>query len=188
MLTVAYARGRITGAAILTLFGSLWCLIALIVWDARPRWSIPAAYTAGILLLALCLQRFIALRKIRSANDPAAAAKGKRAGMWFGIIFGAEGLLIWLCAMLLQYLGLSIWIPIAVAVIVGLHFLPLARVFEAPLYYWTGAICVLGSITCSFIPNADLRVRYAAFVMAAVLWLTALLVLLPIHPRNVSQS
>ncbi len=36
---------------------------------------------------------------------------------------------------LLARLGLSIWIPIAVAVIVGLHFIPLARVFEVPLYY-----------------------------------------------------
>jgi hypothetical protein len=85
-------------------------------------------------------------RNILSIDDPVAAAKGKRAGMLFGIIFGLEGGLIWLCATLLAHVGLSIWIPIAVAVIVGLHFIPLARVFEVPLYYWTGVLSVLGML------------------------------------------
>jgi len=47
-----------------------------------------------ITLLALCVMGLIASRNIPSIDDPAAAAKGKRAGMLFGIIFGLEGGLI----------------------------------------------------------------------------------------------
>jgi hypothetical protein len=184
MSSIAHVRGMVAGAAILTLFGAAWCLIALATWPTRPGWSIPASAAAAIALLALSVQRLIALRKIPSIDDPIAAAKGKRSGMWFGIIFGAEGLLIWLCAMLLEHLGLSAWIPLAVAAIVGLHFLPLAHLFEVQLYYWTGALSVLGMIACALIPDAGLRALSAALLMAAVLWGTALVLLVRIDPAR----
>jgi hypothetical protein len=184
MSSIAHLRGTVAGAAILTLFGSAWCILALVLWATRPSWSIPVGSTATIALLALCVQRLIALRKMPGVDDPAAAAKGKRAGMFFGIIFGAECLLIWLCAMLLAHLGLAVWIPIGVAGIVGLHFLPLAHVFEVPLYYWTGALCILGMVACSMIRDAGTRLLCAGLVMAALLWLTALLLLLRARPTQ----
>lgn len=182
MSTVGHLRGSVAGAAILTLFGFAWCIIALGAWPARPGWSIPAAVLASIALLGLCVLRLIALRNIASIDDPAAAAKGKRAGMLFGIIFGAEGGLIALCATLLGRAGLSSWIPIAIAIIVGLHFIPLARVFEVPLYYWTGALTVLSMLGCSLIRDAATRQLCAALMMAAVLWLTAVVILLRARP------
>lgn len=175
---MAHVRGCVAGAAILTLFGSAWCIVALALWPAHPAWSIPAGSVATLVLLALCVMRLRALPNIPSVHDPVAAAKGKRAGKLFGIIFGVESGLIWLCATLLARLGLSIWIPIAVAVIVGLHFVPLARVFEVPLYYWTGAVSVLGVLGCSLIRDAGTRLLCAGLTMAAVLWLTAVWLLL----------
>jgi hypothetical protein len=133
-----------------------------------------------VALLASCVMRLRGLRNIPSIADPVAAAKGKRAGKLFGIIFGIESGLIWLCATLLARAGLSIWIPIAVAVIVGLHFIPLARAFEVPLYYWTGVLSVLGMLGCSLIVDAGMRLLCAGLTMAAVLWMTALLLLLQI--------
>jgi hypothetical protein len=187
MPSIAHVRGTAAGAAILTLFGGAWCILALALWPAHPGWSIPAGCVVAAALLVLSVQRLVALRGIPSVDDPVAAAKGKRAGMWFGIIFGAECLLICLAAILLASLGLSIWIPIAVAAIVGLHFLPLARVFEVPLYYWTGALSVLGMLACSLIPDPATRVLCAGLVMAAVLWATALLLLLRAHPGAISR-
>jgi len=133
---------------------------------------------ATVVLLGLCVWRLAALRGISSANNPATASKGKRTGILFGIIFGAECALIAFCAMLLGHLGLGIWIPIAVAIVVGLHFIPLARVFEVSLYYWTGVLSVLGMIACSLISDAGTRLLSAGLVMAAVLWCTALLLVL----------
>jgi hypothetical protein len=183
MSTVAHIRGCVAGAAILTLFGAAWCIIALEFWAARPAWSLPAGIATAIVLLGMCIQRLIALRSIPSVDDPAAAARGKRAGMFFGIIFGAECGLIALCAALLARAGLSIWIPVAVAIIVGLHFIPLARVFEVPLYYWTGALCVVGVLGCSLIRDAGTRLLCAGLAMAAVLWLTAATLLLQARAR-----
>ena len=99
-------------------------------------------------------------------------------GKLLGIIFAAESGLIWLCATLLAHLGLSLWIPIAIAVIVGLHFIPLARVFEVPVYRLTGVLCVVGVLGCSLIRDANVRGLCAGLTMAAVLWLTAVLFLL----------
>lgn len=180
MSSVAHLRGRVSGALILTCFGTVWCVLALLFWPARPAWSIPAASIAAAALIALAIHRLWLLKNIPSMDDPVAAAKGKRDGMWFGIIFGGEGFLIWLAVNILQNLHRSEWIPLAAGAIVGLHFLPLARLFQASIYYWTGSLSVFAMILCAFIPNADTRVLYAALSMAAILWLTALTVLLRI--------
>jgi len=187
MPTLAHLRGSIAGAGILTLFGCVWCILALASWTARPSWSILVGSVATIALLGLCGLRLMAIRDIPSIDDPVAAAKGKRAGIFFGIIFGAEGGLIALCAILLARIGLDTWIPIATAVVVVLHFIPLGRLFEVRLYYWTGAIIVLGMGGCSLLHGASTRQLCAGLVMAAVLWLTAVVVLLqarPMEPRR----
>jgi hypothetical protein len=177
MLTKARMRGIVGGAAILTLFGGLWSIAALAFWPARPAWGIPAASAATLTLLAVCILRLMASAKLPDGHDPAAAAKGKRAGILFGIIFGVEGGLIALSSVLLGRSGHSDWIPVAVGIIVGVHFLPLAHVFEVPLYYWTGALCVLGVLACLFISAVGLRLLCVGLVMAGVLWLTVALLL-----------
>jgi hypothetical protein len=63
-------------------------------------------------------------------------AEGKKMGMWFGIIFGAEGLLIFLGVNLVINLGHpELTIP-TIALVVGLHFYPLARVFKRTIDYY----------------------------------------------------
>lgn len=176
----------IAGATILTVFGSLWCLIALAFWAARPGWSMPAGIITTIVLLALCAARLVTSKKIPTVHDPAAAVKGKRAGKLFGVIFGIEGGLIAIFSTLLANHGLGFWIPIEVAIIVGAHFLPLAYVFEVPLYYWTGTLCLLGVLGCLLIHDFGTRVLCVGLVMAAVLWLSASLLLL--QTRNTRSA
>ena len=60
----------------------------------------------------------------------------------------------------------------------GRAFPPLARVFEVPLYYWTGVLSVLGMLGCSLIHDASTRLLCAGLIMAAVRWPTAVLLLL----------
>jgi hypothetical protein len=174
----------IAGAAILTLFGGWWCIAALANWTGRPDWPIPAAFVTTIVLLVLCVMRLVASRNIPTIDDPVAAAKGKRAGMFFGIIFGIEGGLIAFCSMLLASRGLGLWIPIAIAIIVGVHFLPLAHVFDVPLYYWTGALSVLGVLGCLLISDVHTRLLWVGLVMAAVLWLSVIVLLLQTRPTQ----
>jgi hypothetical protein len=188
MTTVAHLRGIVAGAAIFTLFGSWWAFIGLVNWTSRPSWTMPAASVAAIGLLVLCLVRLSALSKFRSIDDPGAAAKGKRDGRLFGIIFGVEGALIALCSILLGRYGLSVWIPIATGVIVGAHFIPLAFIFRVPLYHWTGALSILGMVGCSLIHDANARSLFAGLVMAAVLWISAALLLRQAGPKQLSRT
>ena len=177
MPTIAHMRGSIAGAMILTIFGGLWCIVAVANWAMRPSWSVAAGAVVTVALLAMCVVRLVALSKFPSVDDPAAAAKGKRIGMLFGIIFGIEGGAIAVCSTLLVRHGLGIWIPFAVGIIVGLHFLPLASVFEVPLYYWTGGLSTAGALGCLLIPDSATRVLCVGMVMAAVLWLSVVVLL-----------
>lgn len=172
-MTKARMRGIVTGAMILTLFGGLWGILALAFWPARPRWGIPSACAVTLALLILCVLRYAASAKMPDSHDPAAAAKGKHIGMLFGITFGVECGLIAFGSALLGHYGLGYWIPVEVGIIVGAHFAPLARIFEAPLYYWTAALCVLGIVGCLFIRDVGTRLLCVGLVMAGVLWLTA---------------
>ena len=176
----------IGGAIILTLFAAFWAIAALANWATRPNWTIPAAIATTIALLAASVSRISATRGMKSLDDPVAEARGKRAGMWFGIIFGLEGGLIFLCSLLLAHEGLDVWIPIAIALIVGVHFIPLARVFEVPLYYGTGALCVVGVLGSAFIGDSGLRVLFAGLTMAVVLWGTVVLILF--RARDITRS
>lgn len=187
-MSKARVRGIVAGAAILTLFGGWWCIAALAYWASRPSWSIPAASVTTIVLLVVCVLRLVASRKIPTVDDPVGVAKGKRAGRLFGIIFGIEGGLIALCSMLLASRGLGFWIPIAIAIIVGVHFLPLAHVFEVPLYYWTGALSVLGVLGCLLIRDVSARLLWVGLVMAAVLWLSVVLLLLKTRSTRSAPS
>lgn len=172
MANLAHTRGIFFGGIILTIFGGFWSMIALSFLQPRPVWGIPAASAVTLALLAWGIQRLWSTRGIKSTDDPVAAAKGKRDGMWFGIIFGIEGALIGLSCALLGSHGLSAWIPFAIAVIVALHFLPLAKLFEVPVYYWLGALSTLGVLACLLIGDITMRSIYIGFLMAAVLWLT----------------
>ena len=177
MLTAAHLRGQMIGAAILSGFGCAWVLLALANWPRHPGWSLPAACIVTLLLLVLCVLRYASASNLPNSDDPMAAARGKRMGIVFGIVFGLEGGFIALSSVLLVHFNLAPWIPVATAVIVGIHFLPLASVFGVPLYYWTGGLCMLGVLACLFIHDVPSRVLSVCLVMAAVLWgaVTALL-------------
>jgi hypothetical protein len=178
MITKVRARGILGGAIILTLFGSFWCINALTLWPARPKWTIPLAVVAIILLLVACGLRLRASSELPSSDDPAEVAKGKRSGKMFGIIFGLESGLIGLASALLGRSGLGDWISVEVALIVGLHFLPLAYVFEMPLYFWTGGLSIAGVWGCVFIRQVGQRDLWVGLVMAAVLWSTTVFLIL----------
>jgi hypothetical protein len=53
---------------------------------------------------------------------------------------------------------------------VGLHFLPLARVFGVGLYYWTGGLATLGALGGALIADAGVRDLFVGLMMAGVLW------------------
>ena len=184
MLTKARMRGVVAGAFVLTLFGSFWSIVTLVFWQAHPAWAIPLAAFVTVLMFAVCLMRWRASTGLLSNDDPPEAAKGKRAGMLGIAVFWIEAGLIGLVSALFGRSGHGEWIPVAIALIVGLHFLPLARIFQAPVYYWTGGASVLGVLLCLPIRTTGLRLLCVGGVMTAVLWTTAALLLRETSPSH----
>lgn len=176
-LSSSHIRGVVVGAAILTIFGGFWLIVALAYFASRPGWSIPVGGATTLTLLVLCLVRLAASQKFPRVNDPTDAAKGRRAGKLFGIVFAVESALIAGCSTLLASRGLGLWIPIATAAIVGFHFLPLARVFEMAVYRWTGIACLLAALGCLPIHDFGRRLLCLGLLMTAILWLSAVLLL-----------
>jgi hypothetical protein len=77
-------------------------------------------------------------------------AEGKKTGMWFGIIFGAEGLLIFIAINVVINLGhADLSIPV-IALVVGLHFYPMAKIFKRTIDYylatWTTLIAIVAIV------------------------------------------
>jgi hypothetical protein len=99
---------------------------------------------------------------------PTADRRGqtKRVGLRFGLIFGIEGVLIGATSGILFATGLDAYLAPAIALIVGAHFIPLARVFERTIDYWVAAwviaVALAGIIAIAVTPAAP------AFVSALV--------------------
>ncbi|MFF1879668.1 hypothetical protein [Leifsonia sp. NPDC058230] len=89
---------------------------------------------------------FVAARRFPVVPTDERRAKTRNIGARFGIIFGIEGVLIGVMSAILGATGNDEYINGAIAVIVGLHFLPLAPVFDRTIDYYIGGWVVLAGI------------------------------------------
>jgi hypothetical protein len=67
-------------------------------------------------------------------------AESKRIWARFGIIFGIEFVLIAISSTLLSTFQRDVFIAPAIALIVGIHFFPLSRLFRVPVFSITGGL------------------------------------------------
>ena len=65
----------------------------------------------------------------------------------------------------------------AIAIIVGLHFLPLAKLFGAPLYYFTGSALVLATLAAFSVSDITRRQGIICFASGLILWTTSAILL-----------
>jgi len=178
-----YIPGAVIGAAfgvlMMTLFGTAWLAWGLQNMHAGSPWLIAALVLPAIALLVPCFGMFQMGRRARKQAAPLTAddkRKQSQMGRMFGIIFGAEGLLIFLAVNVLTNLHLEPYIMTAVAAIVGLHFLPLARLYRASLYYWVGGVMLADALLSLALPSPT-REIVVGLSMGTILWLTCVLVL-----------
>lgn len=82
----------------------------------------------------------------RDDGSDSGSAPREKSGRWFGIIFGAEGLVIFVVCAILGATGNTNYINPAIALIVGLHFIPLAWVFRRTLDYYVAGWFVLAAL------------------------------------------
>lgn len=174
-----------SGAMVMFFFGAIWLLLGL--YGGRPS---SLSLRLGLLLAGMVLAAGIGIMVMRSArHSPRAArtsaeqaAASRENGRRFGWITAIEGGAIFLTIVLLNVAHRPQYIAPVIAVIVGLHFFPLASLFGRPVYYATGLLgCAIG-IVGLVISDPALRTSFVGLSFGSLLWLTVTAVLVECFP------
>jgi hypothetical protein len=171
------------GALVLTYTGAAWAFAALGNRPgATPAWQFGVLTLPVLLLTALSVTRLVAVARLPIAPGSDAEAiegarRGRRVGVLFGVVFAVEFGSIALAAILLSRAGRPLLIPVVIVAIVGVHFLPLARIFHVPTYGFGGVVLVLAALGSLLITDEPARVFALGMVTGLVLWVSAATVL-----------
>lgn len=158
------------GVVILSVFAVVWCAVGIHAFEhVSPLWYGVPLVVSGAFIAFASRPRFHA--------PPASPEELARRGRLVGIASGAEGLLILIVVNVCAKIGRRDLFAPVVAMIVGLHFIPLARGLSAPLYYATGALLVALGIVGVGIRDVDHRTVVVTVGAACVLWLTSAVIL-----------
>jgi hypothetical protein len=173
---IGMTTGMTTGAAFMWGFGALWLLMGLFRGRPSPPWLRICLLAAGIVLASSVA--FLARRASQTPSSHVALtaqqmAVDREIGKRFYIVFGLELAAILVAVLVLRALHFPDYISCAVALIVGVHFFPLAALFESPVYYGTGLLgCAIGLLGF-FIADATMRQKAVGLSFGLVLWATA---------------
>jgi hypothetical protein len=144
-------RGVATGLLMMTFFTGIWAGIAYGgLFMSTFRFVLILFLVFMILFLVNGVRFFRIAKKFPGAVSHEDATEKKRMGKWFGIIFGAEGLAIFLAVNIVIKLGHPDLIIPAIALVVALHFYPMAKIFKRKIDYWLATWATLIAI-CGFI-------------------------------------
>ncbi len=163
-------------------------------------WALSDVSGGRALLLGLLAVAAVLYRAARPMLQTPAYYRQGRFWLAFWLVIAIEFGLLGAANVVLAHRHHTEWVMPLIAIVVGLHFFPLARLNHNPLWYATGgALCMLVVVTVLVWPtSANLRVFGAAptntwhFVIATgcavIFWLTsatsALLTLLALRSRG----
>ena len=146
-------------------------------------WGAPWLLIVALLIGVTLLGGGVTLWRGPGRLPDVALPEADTTGRWFLIVFATEGIASGIASYLCNVNGrFDLFFPIR-AIIVGLHFLPLARLFDVSFYYAVGMLlCLLGIIALLAVPErvtlADRemlgRSLLVGFGAAAILWATGL--------------
>lgn len=135
------------GLSLMIIFTIVWVMIGEVTLNGRDYWLIGAVFTLIVLSFLAFYAKFYTIAK-RLPEDPVAVNEDKKTkNKRFIIIFIAEGVGILVIKNILVNTGHDNWFIPGIALIVGLHFFPLAKVFNRTFDYFAGAFVCLTAIT-----------------------------------------
>ena len=89
---------------------------------------------------------------------------------------------------LLSRFGRFDLIPQLFGVIIGLHFLPFARLFRLSHYYWVGGVMIVGEAGSFLIPRGATRNIVGCAAIGFTLWVTGVIILRRISSPSGGQT
>ncbi|CAN7449806.1 hypothetical protein LJR153_003006 [Paenibacillus sp. LjRoot153] len=175
--------GAANGVMFMTFFGALWASIGIVgSHQLVAQWPLVLSAIITLILLSGAISLFVKSRSINHTVTPKEREDWKRINRKFGLIFGLEGLAIFLASVICNTLDhFEVFFPI-MAIIVGIHFFPLASLFREKFYYGTGIVMSILGIISLFLPiNATIGdvsliaiSTFIGFGSAVTLWVTGL--------------
>lgn len=169
-------RGRAVGALVCAGFGayalSSWAQAAIpgekILWFG-------AIAAAAVVLVIWAIANLVALRHAPRVVLDRRLVRFFR--IWFALIVAIEGTAIGIGAPILGHFHRPDLFGQWIGAVVGIHFLPLGKLFKLPLYYATGAVIALAALGSLLISSSPLRAAISAGGAGITLWLTAIIIL-----------
>jgi hypothetical protein len=156
------------------LFGLLWAAAG------TSGLTIPAGVRVTVAIAALLVTGTVVALAFRFGGVDSAGRTRRLPTTWLrdvGRINITQFLAIAAAAVIMGRTGVPALIPVVICLVVGLHFLPLARCFGQPQYLWTGglliAVAVSGFVAVGFGATMEPARALVGFGAAAVLWGTA---------------
>jgi hypothetical protein len=130
------------GGLICALFGSAW-MYWVVVFSGHPTpiWF-SAVSLPAITLTIWAILRILAFRHLISSAADLQRWRSFRKFLWIDSVI--EWALVGIGTFLLSRIGRYDLIPQLFGLIIGLHFVPIAKVFHLPSYYWVSAIMIAG--------------------------------------------
>ena len=182
----AAVRGTASGVLFMAFFGTLWAYTGIM---GLQSFGVPLllvlAVAIGILLFIGGISLIRSSRELTNQVSKGDVRTGRPIRFWFNIIFATEGLAIAITIAVSNATSHSELIPVVIAIIVGVHFLPLAHLFQVRLFYFTGALlCLLAIITLLFVPEKvtlgehqiDAFMSAVGIGSALILWSTGVVI------------
>ena len=169
--------GRAIGAMFFAVFGGMW----LGLW-AHSEY--PESVTALLAIAAVAAALLAAAYRAYKANSLALKAiaqtpESLRKSRMFNLVNAGQWSVIFVVALVLTQIGYARWILPAVVLIVGLHFLPLARLFAYRPHYLTGAALILLASVYPFVAPEGPESAVGALGAGLILWLSAVWAISP---------
>lgn len=173
---------RAIGAMFFAVFGGMW--LALWAHSEYPE-SVGAllaiaAVAAVLLAAAYRVYKANSLARKALAQTPESLHKARI----FNLVNAGQWGVIVIVALVLPQLGYARWILPAIVLIIGLHFLPLARLFAYRPHYLTGAALILLACVYPFVAPDGPESAAGALGAGLILWLSAVWAITPFSPSQ----
>lgn len=159
-------RGASIGATIMGGFGVAWLTLGMISAGVPLRVALALVVPVFVLIAFL---GSAARRRLPAATETPEKKQMMRA---FHMVNVAQWLAIFGAINLVRYFHLDVWIVPSIVLIVGAHFIPLARIFQAPQHLKTGVAMMLCATVAVVLP-VSVRDTVECIAAGLILWVSA---------------
>ena len=138
---------HIGGLILMIIFTICWTVLSEIFFNNSDHRIVGISF--GIIILYL-IHSYLKFNKFNKSLPKKTIERNKKKDNWFYAVFALEGIAIFVGINILINMGKGSLINCYMALIVGLHFIPLAKIFDRKFDYyigfWTTLIALIGMI------------------------------------------